>query len=107
MHLAKISPAAALNVQESAFKSSQVQLDYIGALLRPYVLGAKQVPVEVVHGTIERDENNAIVKFDKKFSSEVILEEADLVGWGEDDKVLLSKIAEKLGTSVVEVEDLA
>jgi hypothetical protein len=106
MHLAKINPSAVINVQETAFKSTQVELDYICALLRPYVLGVKQVQVEVLYGNIERDENNLIVKFEKKLSSEIILEEADLIGWGDDDKVLLNTIATKIGTSVVEVEDL-
>ena len=96
-----------MNVQESAFKSTQVELDYICALLRPYALGSKYVAVEVLHGSVERDENNKIVKFEKKLSSEVLLEEADLVGWGEDDKVLLNTICTKIGTSLVEVEDLA
>jgi hypothetical protein len=108
MLVAKIIPAAQLVVQPTPFESTFVEADYMTALARPYALGATKVNFEVIYGNLVEvpvpDSDVLVKQFKSVTSSQITLEGPELSSWGIDDSVVLTAIAAKVGTTVVEIE---
>jgi hypothetical protein len=105
MLVAKINPSGKLAKQDNPFEVSTIEANNIVALARPYVLGTnKDVAFEVAFGNIVESEDGAKT-FVSLFSTEAILTQEELGLWN-DDLMILTKIANKIGTSVESSEVL-
>lgn len=105
MLVAKINPVANLAKQDTPFSFSSVEANSIIVIARPYVLGAKNTNFEVAFGNVQLNEEG-VNTFVSLLSVEASLNEEEMADWATDDNVVLNKVAEKVGTSVVSVEVL-
>jgi hypothetical protein len=99
----KINPTAKVVKQDSPFTSTTVEANYMGAIARPYSLGATNVDFEVVYGNLvdvpAKEGKTASQKFERVTSSSVKLTAAEIANWGTDDTVVLAAVATKVGTT--------
>ena len=105
MLVAKINPVGKLAKQDNPFEVSSIEANNIVALARPYILGTnKDVAFEVAFGNIVEAEDGA-KSFVSLFSSEALLTQEELGLWN-DDLMILTKIATKIGTAIESSEIL-
>lgn len=102
MLYATISPSAKKVNQSTPFDTSVTECNQMCAMARPYALGAATTSFEVQFGNLVKNEKGEILGFDRKDSMQITMTAEELVGWGEDDSVVLNAIAEKIKTNVVE-----
>jgi hypothetical protein len=107
MLLGKISPVLSLVKQDSLFNPTPefTTASYMSAVASPYILGAHKVNFRVTYGECIF-EGTKIIDFKQIHSDSVELSGEDIESWGTDDTVILEIIAEKQGTSIVEVVDV-
>jgi hypothetical protein len=99
----KITPTAKVVKQETPFTSTTVEAHYMGAVARPYSLGASKVDFEVIFGNLVTKTNSkgeSIQQFERVIFTSAILTAAELADWGTDDTHALSAIATKLEIEV-------
>lgn len=104
MIFGKIDPVLSLATQDTLFNPAPEFLtgSYIMAIANQYILGANQVDFRVSYGNCKFD-SGSVVEFKAVYSDNVILSGSVISTWGEDDSVILEAIANKQGTTVVEV----
>lgn len=100
MIIAEITPGAQKITKVSPFSSTTETLNYMTALARPYIPGGKVNNFQVRYGSVEKNEEGEIVRFDEHESQRLELTSEDLKTWGTNDETLLEIIASKLGLSV-------
>lgn len=98
----KITPEATFVTQVTPFETSSVNAGYITALARPYGLGSKKINFEVIFGNVTQSEDGS-QKFERVSSYMVKFNDLELSTWGTDDSVVLTKIGEKLNTTITEI----
>lgn len=106
MLIAKINPPAIKGVEVSPFSSTTKNLDYMTAVARPYILGAPSTNFQIQFGTVRLNEDGVVVSFNNESNTQLSMTSEELSTWGENDDVLLSLIASKLGISVLETIDV-
>jgi hypothetical protein len=105
MLVAKINPSGKLAKQDNPFEVSTIEANNIVALARPYLLGTnKDVTFEVAFGNVVEGEDGK-KSFASLFSTEAVLTQDELGLWN-DDLMIVTKIATKLGTTVESSEVL-
>lgn len=102
MIYAKINPVATIVKQINPFSATTITADTMTAIARPYILGADKTRFEVRYGNVTLNESNVVTKFNDVLNSECTLTSQQLSGWGADDTIVLSKIAETLNVTVTE-----
>lgn len=104
MLYAKINPSATRVEQNSPFGAPKtIVADYMTVVARPYILGSERTRFEIQYGSLDIDENGYAKNFNQIMSGEVVLTAAQLSTWGLDDSIVLSVIAQKVGTTVESV----
>jgi hypothetical protein len=105
MLVAKINPSGKLAKQDNPFEVSTIEANNIVALARPYILGTnKDVSFEVAFGNVVESEDG-VKSFVSLFSTEAVLTQEELGLWN-DDLMIVTKIATKLGTTIESSEVL-
>lgn len=105
MLYATISPAAKKVNQTTPFETSVIECNEMCAMARPYVLGAAVTNFEVQFGNLVKNEKGEILGFERMDAINVEMTSDELVGWGEDDSIVLKAIAVKIKTKVVNTLD--
>jgi hypothetical protein len=103
MIFAQIDPIASITNQSDPFHTTTITGSYMGAIARPYYLGADAVNFQVTYGNCIFDESGSVVNFQTIFNSSCTLTGSAIQNWGIDDSVILSEIATQQGTTVVAV----
>ena len=103
MIYAKINPVATKVEQITPFSIKTLTADTMTAIAKPYILGSDKTRFEVKYGIVTLNENNIVTKFENILTSECILTSNQLSGWGVDDSLVLTTIAENFGISVTEI----
>ena len=102
MLFGKINPVAKIVRQSTPFNQQTIDAEWIGAIARPYALGATKVNFQVTYGNLKKDVEGNVVGFDNLFNDNVVLEGDIIANWGNNDAVILDAIALQQGTEVVE-----
>jgi len=112
MLVAKINPPAKRLIQVTAFQTQEFIGEYMVARCSRLVVGAMQgtpnddIEFEVRFGNIKYERNldgtNGQGLFDKVYRTKVSFTNSELANWGTDDSFVYTKIAEKLGFSIIE-----
>lgn len=104
MLLAKISPAAEYIHKPTPFTHEIITLDYMMAAATPYRLGATEVEFTTRFGNLMYNtKSGKLAHFAQYQGGNVKLTQEEIADWGTDDKVVLTKIAEKYGVEIVEI----
>jgi hypothetical protein len=103
MNLAKINPAVQKTFQISPFETTTEQADYMSVSANQYIIGGDKVSFGVRFGTYNSEAEHRVDKFKNLLRHEVVLTKDEIADWGTDDTIIFEKIAEKLGTSIVEI----
>ncbi len=107
MLFAKINPTAKSAIQEDAFTINEKECEWMTASTQ-YNLGQSYTRFEISFGNflVNPDPNEpAQSTFDKSLTIFADFTNQELSTWGEDDSVVFTIIASKIGTTVVEVVD--
>ena len=75
---------------------------HLTVIANRYELGADQATFTVRFGTLAKNESNQITGLNQLFQISHTLTGTDLAGWGTDDTVVLTKIAQAKGFSIQE-----
>lgn len=102
MIFAKINPVATVPVQEGPFIVNSITGSYLTATANQYPLGANKVNFRIVYGECVIEEGT-VVGFNQVYGDFVELSGSEVENWGTDDSYVLNIIAQKQGTSVVEI----
>jgi hypothetical protein len=105
MLFAKINPTGKIVFQTSAFEFKVVDAEYMSAYARPYILGGESTNFRVVFGIFNNGgtpADPALPPFNVVYEQYIVLTQEQLSDWGEDDSVVLTAIANTVGTQVVE-----
>lgn len=97
MIYAKINPTAKTVKQLTPFTTELLESDYMTVIAVNYGAGAKEIKFTVIFGVMSQ-----LNEFYKKDSTEITMTAEEIFDWGQDDTVLLSIIATKIGTTVIE-----
>ena len=100
MLYAKINPVGKKVESITPFETKTTDLDYFGAEANPYRLGTSNTDFTVLFGVIV-EESGIPVAFKNEKSMRIVLTASELEDWGTDDKVVLEKLAAKVGVTIV------
>jgi hypothetical protein len=106
MIYAKINPVLSMANQSGHFNPdiTYVTASIMIAAATPYPLGADKVQFRVSFGEITPAQFGDNQRFNTIHSENLELTAEELADWGVDDSVVLEIIADKKGTSVVEIQ---
>jgi hypothetical protein len=98
----KINPVVEKSILVTPFSAVTLTGNLIKAVAKPYRLGATSVnfQVTIVNGDITT--GDTVENFTTVLTSDLELSGQDLANWGTDDRVMLSTIATKLGTTITD-----
>ena len=104
MIFGQINPPLSIIRQDTLFNPTPEYTtgSYLTAVANQYLLGANRVNFRISYGECIFD-GDEVVEFRSIHSDNVELLEEDIADWGTDDSVILNKIAEKQGTTVIGV----
>lgn len=98
----KINPPATTIHQVTPFSSTTETANLMIVIARPYVLGSTNVNFEVIFGNGDIS-GNTVTNFRSIINHNTTLGKSSLESWGLDDSVILTEVATKMGTIVIEV----
>jgi hypothetical protein len=107
MLFAKINPAAKAAIQDNAFLVHGKDCEWMTASTQ-YNLGQSYTLFQISFGNFINNPDPTLPAesvFDKSLTIFVNFTNEELADWGEDDSIVFSIIASKIGTTVVEVID--
>jgi hypothetical protein len=107
MIFAKISPTAKAAIQDDAFIVYGKDCEWMTASTQ-YNLGQSFTRFQISFGNFTTNPDlsqPAVDAFEKLLTIFIDLTGEELSTWGEDDSVVFSIIAKKIGTSVIEIVD--
>lgn len=102
MIFAKINPVATVPVQNGPFVVNSITGSYLTAIANQYPLGTNKVNFRIVYGECIFEEGS-VVGFNQIYGDFVELSGSEVDNWGTDDSYILDIIAEKQGTTIVEI----
>lgn len=107
MLFAKINPTAKVATQDSAFTIHGKDCEWMTASTQ-YNLGQSYTRFQITFGNFITNPNPsepAQSTFDKSLTIFEDFTNEELANWGEDDSIVFSIIASKIGTTVVDIVD--
>jgi hypothetical protein len=107
MLFAKISPTAKAAIQDDPFIVYGKECEWMTASTY-YNLGQEYTKFQISFGNFNTNPDPSQAApdaFDKSLTIFIDLTSQELSTWGEDDSVVFSIIATKIGTSVIEIVD--
>jgi hypothetical protein len=105
MLVAKISPAASFVSQSNPFSQPETTtVEHMAVVMNNYVVGGGiRSNFQVIFGFYTPEFNENSPSFTTVTHTSVDFTSEELSNWGTDDSFILNAVANKLGTSVVEV----
>lgn len=103
MLLARVNPPAITTRQESAFSQpTHVSAEWMLVFTERYTMGDEKARFTALFGILVPDGIDKF-RFERVHAQGVELTSQELSDWGTDDSIVFTKVADKLGISVVEV----
>jgi hypothetical protein len=105
MLVAKISPSASFVSQSSPFGQPETIIaEHMAVLMNKYALGGGiRSNFQVIFGVYTPEFNENAPSFTTITHTSIDFTQEELVNWGTDDSFILNAVANKLGTSIVEI----
>jgi hypothetical protein len=106
MIYAKINPVLSMARQSGHFNPdiTYVTASLMMASATPYNLGAEKVQFRVSFGEILSNQGGDRQRFEAVHMENIELTSDELQDWGTDDSIVLEIIADKKGTTIVEIQ---
>lgn len=104
MKLAKITPAATYVESTTPFQSTTIEAHYMAIRVKDWVIESPTFTFSLHFGNIKTNPNGRS-EFDSRLRHEITLTAEEVVTWENDDTILFDLVAQKLGITIVQLED--